>query len=108
MMQPGCGATPGLWQPQAWNSWSRRSGSNRRPSDYKSDALPTELHRQTKKGGPFQDLLLCLHETSKFDAPLYFFSLREYFARVEVNSRPAAVVRPLLPRTISSVLYGWP
>ena len=27
-------------------SWSRRSDSNGRPADYKSAALPTELHRQ--------------------------------------------------------------
>src|SRR4051812_2563387 len=26
-------------------SWSRQTGSNRRPADYKSAALPTELYR---------------------------------------------------------------
>ena len=28
--------------------WSRRSDLNGRPADYKSAALPTELHRQNK------------------------------------------------------------
>src|SRR3954454_11536604 len=28
-----------------WRFWSRRSGLNRRPADYESAALPTELRR---------------------------------------------------------------
>src|SRR6266851_5478966 len=31
--------------------WSRRRDLNPRPTDYKSVALPTELHRQAPRGG---------------------------------------------------------
>src|SRR5436190_19466010 len=31
---------------KVWTEWSRRRDLNPRPSDYKSDALPTELRRR--------------------------------------------------------------
>ena len=33
------------------DAWSRQSGSNRRPADYKSAALPAELYRLLQKPG---------------------------------------------------------
>ena len=35
--------------------WSRRGDSNLRPADYKSAALPTELHRPNLVGRPVKD-----------------------------------------------------
>ena len=37
--------------------WSWRRDSNPRPSDYKSDALPTELRQQLGKGAPPRKLI---------------------------------------------------
>ena len=39
-----------------WTIWSRRGDSNLRPADYKSAALPTELHRP---------ILVSVHEHRK-------------------------------------------
>jgi hypothetical protein len=45
----GCGL-PLRSRPQTASIWSWRRDSNPRPSDYKSDALPTELRQQLGKG----------------------------------------------------------
>ena len=61
--------------PFFFNLWSRRQELNLRPSDYKSDALPTELHRHT------------LHTTSLNSTPLKPNEIKSLEAKMQTRYR---------------------
>ncbi len=52
-----------------YSRWSHQTGSNRRPSDYKSAALPTEAMMANKSpepgGGPGLSILMYISPTVK-------------------------------------------
>ena len=54
---PPAGPFPSIVLSAEFVLWSWRRDSNPRPSDYKSDALPTELRQQLGKGAPPRKLI---------------------------------------------------
>ena len=82
--------------------WSWRRDSNPRPSDYKSDALPTELRQQLGKGAPPRKLIpripsRCPGQLYKVPQPEV--GVQQKLASLRVGE-PRGLGRPIFQRSL--------